>query len=104
MSFADNRRNRMKAVLVVDIPDYIDDISKVELAYGLYFRKRFGGEPIDPTDILEYHEVYPLKPLPKRYEYYDINVQPEEIISNWEAVGWNACVDEIEREEEMENY
>ncbi len=81
----------MKAVLVVDIPDYIDDISKVELAYGLYFRKRFDGESIDPTDILEHHEVYPLRPLPRKLTEADISWGEQRGYRG----GWNDCLDEI---------
>ena len=96
----------MKAVLVVDIPDYIDDISKVELAYGLYFRKRFDGEPIDPTDILEYHEVYPLRPLPEKKEIITNLPQLTDSVSGKIAIafikGYNACLKEITGEVDYE--
>ena len=88
----------MKAVVVVDIPDYINDISKVELVYGLYFRKHIEGEPIDPTDILEYREVYPLKPLPKKNQR-----DAEEDYDYGYKDGWNDCLNKITREVDYEN-
>ena len=33
--------------------------------------------------------------MEEKYELYDLNEQPEEILANAEAIGWNSCIDEI---------
>lgn len=86
----------MKAILVLDVPDYIQDITKVKLAYGLYVAK---NDELDPTDILEFHQVYPLKELPQKIEHSE-QINPfcedyEDEYDYWYKEGYNACIDEI---------
>ena len=69
----------MKAILVIDMPNDID-ISKVRIGGdGNIYYMRDG----ERASIIG--NIRNIKPLPKRKnEYIDIN-----------AMGWNACLDEI---------
>ena len=86
----------MKAILVIDIPEDIEE------AYtDLYVNYDLRGTPKDDTGVVEsikYVEEASLKPMPKPKPIGDI----EEIIWDNDTevgynCGWNACLEEIEK-------
>ena len=81
----------MKAILVIDIPDGYGDIYDNKAVVTLRNGKL--GTSLGIYNV-------PLKPMPEKYELYDLNEQPEEILANAEAIGWNDCIDEITGETE----
>ena len=88
----------MKAILVIDKPECC-----TSCLLGIYNKKWFclvTNKDIDITDRYNIPSWCPLKPMPEKYEYYDLNEQPEEILANAETRGRNACIEEITGETE----
>ena len=85
----------MKAILVIEIPE------DVEEAYtDLYVDYDLRGTPNDDTSValsIKYVEGASLKPMPKKkpVSYHDDLFG--EVEKNFNNIGWNACLEEIEK-------
>ena len=70
----------MKAIIVIDMPDYVDFNICKTADVGLCFNAKGYTEPLIKSNV-------PLRPIPKRKNIY----------TDIEALGWNACLGEIDK-------
>lgn len=80
----------MKAILVIDMPEYVDFNKVKTVDVGLCFNAKEYTEPFIKSNV-------PLKPLPKPMPYEQTDTQTVKAvkIDNGFRLGWNACLKEI---------
>lgn len=92
----------MKAILVIDIPDFVNTVTqgilkpigtvgKLEIGYGSDDGEMTRFQFIDTYGVL-------LKPLPKKKETKNA-IQYNGLAEEYRKEGWNDCIDEILGEE-----
>lgn len=81
----------MKAILVIDIPNYVDFNICKTVDVALSFKAKEYTEPFIKSNV-------PLKPLPQKLK---LRIQ-REWITDYDRyeIGYNACLDEITRKKE----
>ena len=75
----------MKAILVLDVPDYIDFNLCKTVDVGLCFNVKEYTEPFIKSNV-------PLKPMPEK-----VVVDMSESHEAYYQIGWNACIEELEK-------
>lgn len=79
-----------EAIAIINVPDDAD-IDELCITFDLERMINQDGD----VETIWGGISEPLRPLPQKYKYYDLNEQPEEILANCCAEGWNDCLDAI---------
>ena len=82
----------MKAMLVIDLPDYLDEHDIPELLCNI--------KVIQDDEYIFSRHFLKLKPLPQKNKYdvekyATVDYENEETLGHYLNIGWNACIDEI---------
>lgn len=86
----------MKAVLVMNMPEYCTECPLIAFEFGTFCSLNEKSIPKPATDRPEW---CPLKPMPKKWVAQMNGLDARQQIENWYfQEGWNACLREIEGE------
>ena len=91
----------MKAILVTDMPIDCQHCTLVQRDYGNDYWCQFVGD-LEFDEVSKIHERCPLKKMPTKNDYEGsyveyAKVSALEAFHQGLAIGWNDCIEEIER-------